>query len=322
MFHSNPVEARVIPAELLEGAGGAMQSVRTGTALRALVIYNPAAGRSRRRRLAATLRLLEAEGCRVMLCETSGPGDAERLARSFDPEACDVIVAAGGDGTINEVANGLIASGHRVPLAIVPLGTANVLAKEIGLECRPRAVAGAILRRHSRTVHPGLANGRHFVQMAGAGVDAHVVQGVSLALKRRTGKFAYVAESLVQAFRYDFPLLTVTIDGTPHAARMVVVCNGRHYGGPFVAAPGASLASGEFHVVMLERGGIGAVLRYGVALLAGRLPYLSDVRVVTGRQVRIEGPDGAPVQGDGDTIASLIVDIAPARATLDLIVPA
>lgn len=299
-----------------------MKSMRTELGLRALVIHNPAAGGRRRRRLAATLRLLEAEGCRIMLCETKGPGDAERLARAIDPATCDMIVAAGGDGTINEVANGLIASGHRVPLAIVPLGTANVLAKEIGLRTGPRDVAGAILRRRSRPVHPGLANGRHFVQMAGAGIDAHVVQGVNLALKRRTGKLAYVVESLVQAFRYDFPLLTVTIDGARHTARMVVVCNGRHYGGPFVAAPEASLAAEEFHVVMLEQGGIGAVLRYGAALLAGRLPYLPDVRVIAGRQIRIEGPLGAPVQGDGDTIASLMVDIGPGRATLDLIVPA
>jgi diacylglycerol kinase (ATP) len=300
----------------------AMQMMTMDTSvLHALVIYNPAAGRSRGRKLQATLRLLEAAGCQLVLRETTRHGDAERLARTVDPASCNMIVVAGGDGTINEVANGLIASGLRVPLAIVPLGTANVLAKEIGLGTHPRDVARAILGRRHKVVHLGLANGRHFLQMAGAGIDAHVVQGVNLMLKRRTGELAYVLESLIQAFRYDFPALTVTIDGAAHTARMVVVCNGRHYGGPFVAAPRASIEEAGFQVVMLERGGLGGVLRYGAALALGRLPTLSDVRVIPGRQVRIDGPQGAPVQGDGDIIASLAVEIAPAKATLNLIVP-
>src|SRR6202012_1675745 len=235
---------------------------------------------------------------------------------------CDVVVAAGGDGTINEVANGLANAPHAVPpLAIIPLGTANVLAQEIGLRGNPRAVARAIAQGGRMTVHLGEANGRYFLMMAGVGFDAHVVANVDLALKRRTGKIAYVVETLVQGLRYGFPRCRVTINGQSHDAYSVVVCNGRHYGGPFVAAPKASLADPAFEVCLLQKGGYRHVLRYGAALVMGRLSALPDVQILTGKSLRIEGDPGLPVQGDGDIIAHLPVEIRVAERTLELVVP-
>ncbi|MDR3438506.1 diacylglycerol kinase family lipid kinase [Telmatospirillum sp.] len=289
---------------------------------RVLVIYNPTAGQWRRRRLRATLRALEGEGCTLTLHETTRPGDAEATAADLRAADFDVVVAAGGDGTINEVANGLIKAIEAIPpLAIIPLGTANVLAQEIGLHGQPATIAKAIAYGGRITVHLGLANGRHFIMMAGVGFDAHVVANVDLALKRHTGKIAYVLETLTQALRYGFPACRVTIDGVTRNARSVVVCNGRHYGGPFVAAPEASLGAPTFEVCLLERGGWTHVLRYGAALVMGRLAALSDVRILSARSLRIEGEDGLPVQGDGDIIATLPVDITVADKTLDLIVP-
>ncbi len=131
-------------------------------------------------------------GLRADPDETTRPGDAEKTANLLQAADFDVVVAAGGDGTINEVANGLIkATGAVPPLAIIPLGTANVLAEEIGLRGQPAAIAKAIACGDRITVHLGLANGRHFIMMAGVGFDAHVVANVDLALKRRTGKIAY-----------------------------------------------------------------------------------------------------------------------------------
>ena len=289
---------------------------------RVLVIYNPSAGQWRRRRLKATLRDLEALGCTLRLHETTHPGDAENTAIGLSSDDFDVVVAAGGDGTINEVANGLIkASGPIPPLAIIPLGTANVLAQEIGLHGQPSAIARAIADGERQSVHLGKANGRHFIMMAGVGFDAHVVANVDLALKRRTGKIAYVLETLIQALRYGFPACRVSIDGKFFESRSVVICNGRHYGGPFVAAPGASLGTPAFEVCLLERGGWRHVLRYGLALVMGRLSSLPDVRILSGRQVIIDGPKGLPVQGDGDIIATLPVEVTVAEETLDLIVP-
>jgi len=303
-------------AEVETGAGGVSVASR-----RALVIFNPTAGGSRRRRLRATVQELERLGCRVTLAETRAAGDAERMAREASPDLCDVVVAAGGDGTINEVACGLVASAHGLPLGIIPLGTANVLAHDVGLKITAGAAARAILGGRRQTIHLGKVNGRHFVLMAGAGVDAHVVACVDLALKRRTGKFAYVVESLKQAVRYDFPPLTVTVDGEAHEARMAVICNGRMYGGPFIAAPHAHLAKSGLFVILLRRGGFMSVLRYGVALAAGKLPSLADVSVLPARRVRIEGPQDAPVQGDGDVLATLPAELTVSDQTLDLMVP-
>ncbi len=289
---------------------------------RVLVIYNPTAGQWRRRKLAAALRAVAALGCPVTLHETTHRGDAEATARALTQERCDVVVAAGGDGTINEVANGLIAApGPVPPLAIIPLGTANVLAQEIGLRGSPAAIAAAIAGGRFLDVHLGLANGRHFIMMAGVGFDAHVVANVDLALKRTTGKLAYVWETLSQALRYGFPQCRVTVDGKSFQAFSVVVCNGRHYGGPFVAAPRAQLTDPRFEVCLLKRGGWRHVLRYGLALVLGRLHSLPDVRIESGREVHIEAEDGLPVQGDGDIIAALPASITVSDKTVTLVVP-
>jgi YegS/Rv2252/BmrU family lipid kinase len=298
------------------------RAAKGGKSPRVLVIYNPAAGQWRKRRLQTTLAALKGLGCAVHLFATQKAGDAQTRAASLTAEDCDVVVAAGGDGTINEVANGLAnAPGSVPPLAIIPLGTANVLAQEIGLRGNPRAIARAIAGRARMTVHLGEANGRYFVMMAGVGFDAHVVANVDLTLKRRTGKIAYVVETLVQGLRYGFPRCRVTIDGQTHDACSVVVCNGRHYGGPFVAAPKASLAEPAFEVCLLQKGGYRHVLRYAAALVMGRLSSLPDVQILTGRTLRIEGEAGLPVQGDGDIIATLPVDISVAERTLELVVP-
>jgi len=293
-----------------------------GKSPRVLVIYNPAAGQWRKRRLQTTLAALKGLGCTVHLFATQKAGDAQTRAATLTADDCDVVVAAGGDGTINEVANGLAnAPGPVPPLAIIPLGTANVLAQEIGLRGNPRAVARAIAGRARMTVHLGEANGRYFVMMAGVGFDAHVVANVDLALKRRTGKIAYVVETLVQGLRYGFPRCRVTVDGQAHDACSVVVCNGKHYGGHFVAAPKASLAEPAFEVCLLEKGGYRHVIRYGAALVMGRLSSLPDVKILTGSTLKIEGEAGLPVQGDGDIIAALPVEIRVAERTLELVVP-
>ena len=292
---------------------------------RVLVIYNPAAGRSRRRKLSAVLDQLEEQVCSVVLKETRRRGDAEIFAREVSAEDVDVIVAAGGDGTINEVVNGMVGHGGPTPkLAIIPLGTANVLACEIGLDAQdPAQIAATIAQGPAARVHLGTANGRHFVLMAGAGLDAHVVEGVNThtALKRHTGKFAYVVESVKQALGYDFPALEIRANGAVYKGRMAVACKGRHYGGPFIAAPGAKLEDPSLQVCILPNEGMAGMLRYGIALPLGKLPLLPEVKLVSTNSMIITGPRGAPVQADGDIIARLPAEITIAGETVELIVP-
>lgn len=294
---------------------------------RVLVIFNPTAGRMRRKRLSAVIDRLTTLGCLVTLHETGHQGDAEQIARRAATEAFDVIVAAGGDGTINEVVNGLAASKNdnaiQPPqLAIIPLGTANVLAIEIGLSPKDiEQIATTIAFGNGRPVHLGQANGRLFVLMAGAGLDALVVEGINPKFKRRTGKFAYVVESLRQAMGYDFPALEIRADGQTYHGRMAVACKGRYYGGPFVAAPKADLEKPDLEICILPNKGMAGALRYGLALPMGKLPTLPEIKRVSTRSLTIVGPRGAPVQADGDIIARLPAEITISSETVRLMVP-
>jgi YegS/Rv2252/BmrU family lipid kinase len=291
---------------------------------RMTIVFNPTAGGRRRVRLERTLTLLRAAGCDVAVRATAARGDAETIARHFGsaPAAADLLVVAGGDGTINEAVNGLLSNGGAsAPLALVPLGTANVLAAEIGLATSPAVVARTIARGETAPAYVGMANGRCFTAMAGVGFDAHVVANVDLRLKRRLGKGAYVLESIRQLFRFRFPRYRVTVDGQAFEAASVIVAKGHYYAGRYVCAPEARLDRPEFHVCLFERGGRWNAIRYALALARGRLPRLADFRIVPGRSVTIEGPPGDPVQGDGDVIARLPARIEIAPQPLRLIVP-
>ena len=281
------------------------QPIRSSANLRrrVLVIHNPTAGGSIRPRFGRVLEHLAQFGVTVTVRETTCRGDAERMAANASSDMFDVVVAAGGDGTINEVANGL--AGNDLPLAIVPLGTANVLAAEIGMPLSARRIARAIACGEARSVHVGTVNGRHFLMMAGVGFDAHVVANVNPRLKRAFGKLAYVVETLVGLFRFPYRRYRVTIDGATHDAASVVIANGHYYAGRFTCAPQARLDDPALHVCLFERSGPFSVLRYGWGLVAGRLHRLRDVRVVSGYGVRIEGATGEPVQCDGDITGKL-----------------
>lgn len=292
------------------------------TPRRVLVIHNPAAGRHKRKRLHDVIDRLEHLGAAVTVRETRQRGDAEAMAASARPDDLDAVIAAGGDGTVNEALNGLSRGPGGLSLGVIPLGTANVLACEIGLDSGdPDGIARAVAFGPARTVHVGLANGRRFLLMAGAGLDAEVVAGVSVALKRHAGRLAYVMESLKQAMGYDFPKLGIRADGVPYEGRMVVACKGRFYGGPFIAAPDARLETPMLEVCILPNSGFAGVLRYGLALPMGRLSDLPEVQVISARSIVITGPRGAPVQGDGDIVARLPAEISVDDETVDLICP-
>jgi YegS/Rv2252/BmrU family lipid kinase len=286
---------------------------------RLLIIFNPKAGGRRRRRFEAVLAELRRLGCELEIRGTGRRGDAEQLAASADPTRYDALVVAGGDGTINEAVNGL--NGAHLPLAIVPLGTANILAAEIGLDTDPCSVARTIALGCPRPISVGLANGRRFILMAGTGFDAHVVQSVDLALKRWVGKGAYAISILRQLFAFDFPEYVVKIDGQTWKAASVLVANAHYYGGRFVCAPAADLRTPSLEVCMFEHRGRLSAIGYALALFTGRLPGLRSYRIVSSDKVQISGGDGEPVQGDGDIITHLDATIEVVPEAINLLYP-
>jgi diacylglycerol kinase (ATP) len=287
------------------------------------VIYNPTAGFRRRRKLAALLLALDRLGAKVTLAETRGRGHAIELAQEAADAGCDAVVAAGGDGTINEVANGLW--GTSVPLALLPLGTANVLAAELDLPRSAERLAELAAFAPARTVWPGeivedgVARGRIFLLMAGVGFDAAVIAHVDPALKRRFGKAAFVASSLMRILRYELTRYPARIDGMPYECASLVAARAHFYGGRFVLAPQASLDERRLDVVLFEKSGPVAAFAYSAAMVLGTLQRRSDLRVIEAKEVELPGPAGALVQLDGDICATLPARIRLADAPLQLI---
>jgi diacylglycerol kinase family enzyme len=297
-----------------------------------LLILNPTAGRRRRGLVNEVVRRVRALGWTVDLVETAAAGDARRIAETCDAARYAVIAVAGGDGTINEVVNGLAGRTVAGPaLGIVPLGTANVLAHELGLGFSAAALAQTLTAGREILMQPGEASGagrtRQFSLMAGAGFDAKVVAGVSAPLKRRLGRAAYVWRSLVEARRYRPVRYAVEIDRVRHEASSVIVTHGRLYAGPYVVAPDAALGKPLLHVCLFERWGRSQTLRFGLALLLGRLPRTSGYRVIAGHDIRVSVLSDAgeerrqPVQIDGDDALTLPVSIALAEGAVRLLRP-
>jgi len=303
---------------------------------RLLVIYNPTAGagqlgRRKRVRLEAYLDLLEDAGCAVEFRPTAKRGDAEAFAREGRADRYDAVVAAGGDGTIGEVANGLPAD-CPAPLGIFPLGTANVLAMETGLPLDPASVMQAVLHGPVATVWPGFVTdaqngGRLFTIMAGIGFDAHVVADLPPQLKRWLGKGAYVLESLRQLTHYKVPRYHLSIDGRDYDCASAVIAKGHFYGGQFVCAPDARLDAPDFQICLFGRGGRWGALRATAALTMGLLQHLPEIALVRGRHIEIAAtgsgyPEGEPVQADGDIAARLPATVTVGGRAIPLIVPA
>jgi diacylglycerol kinase (ATP) len=271
-----------------------------------LVVYNPTAGRRRVGRLWRVLDRLAMSGIRVELAETHWPGHATQLARQAAERGQALVVAAGGDGTIGEVAVGI--EGTDARLGIIPLGTANVLAHELRLPFAADEIATTLGLGRTCGIWPGHLQGAGgiarpgrglFVQMLGAGFDAQVVHHINLPLKRRLGAMAYVLQAARELWRYPFRPIRVLVDGMPHDAASVIVTKGRLYGGRHLLAPDMAPTRHGFTVALFDRPGPLQALRYAAALPLGLLPRLPGLRLLPAHVVSIES-EAVPVQADGD----------------------
>ncbi len=287
--------------------------------LRIPIIYNPVAGRRKFRRLRKVVEALEAKGFNPVVWETERSGDAERLARKVSVSNAYSIVAAGGDGTINEVVNGL--DSEPPPFGVIPLGTANVFASEIGIPLSSEGVASVIAAGRTRRISLGAVNDRMFLQMASVGFDSHVVANVNLRIKRRVGRGAYILSAFRSLFSYGYPVLEGAVDDAPFDARWVVVCNGRLYGGRFVLAPDADPERESLEIILFPRPGAWNAFRYGVALRRTRILNLPDARHLAAPQITVDCPEGIPVHADGDVVSRTPAVIRVSETWLDVLAP-
>ena len=301
----------------------------------ALLIHNPNAGRGgakRRRSLDEARKIFAAVGIEMELAETTGPGDATEIAQRATIERRDLVLACGGDGTLNEVVNGLAGSsnGHRVSLALLPAGTANIFAKELNLPWDIPGAARKLVRGKVVEIALGLATPllepakrKYFLSVAGAGPDGKIVYSVDLDLKMRLGTLAYWWQGAREIFRYDYPHFRVVIDGQSADSSLVIVGRTKNYGGPFKITTLADLYEDKFEVMTLStRSGL-RYLSYLPTLYLGKLRGTDGVFFSKTDSLVCEPLDGNPVhaQVDGELLGRLPVEFKIVPGALRLLVP-
>lgn len=281
-----------------------------------VIVVNPDAGGERRRLAARVGAHLAARGCRVVIEDAARRGHIRRLAETT---RADALLVAGGDGSINEAARGLLArSEPRPALGVIPQGTANVLTRELGLPRDSAALAEIFARGETKPLHVGLANGRPFVLMASAGIDAAVVESVDPRLKRKIGRLAYAVAAARILMRGEFPDIEAETDAGRLRAKCVIVAKSKFYGGSCVIDASADATRPGLGLVALTEVSPRATLALLRYFASGRLDEAGCVRKLAVRRVTLRGARGA-AQIDGDYLGPTPVEICEAEETLDIL---
>lgn len=269
---------------------------------RALIVLNLFAGQAAalRQNVEAARDVWLAHGWTVDVETTHQAGDGARLAREAALRGYDVVAAAGGDGTINEVINGL--AGTRTALAALPVGTVNVWVRELGLPLEPRAAAEVLLRARRRRIDLGRAGDRYFLLMAGIGFDAAVVNEVRSDEKRRLGALAYVVRAFALALRYRGRRARIALDGRVIRGRvlLVVIGNSQLYGGVFKITARACIDDGLLDVCVIKGDNLAEAPLRLLSILRQRYNLDPRIEYHRARTIHIATRGALPVQVDGD----------------------
>lgn len=264
--------------------------------MKILVVYNPVAGGGKEALLQQFVEALEKRGAAVEVYRTQCAGDATDYLRNRDDQG-DCVVAVGGDGTTNEVINGIKPG---VPLGLFATGTANVLVKELALPKKADLAAEIIMHGHTLNIWPSRLNGRRFCMWVGLGYDAGVVHGADMALKQKIGKGAYVLSMIRQVLHFGKQQFRLVVDDRPYDCFSAILANGQHYGGSFVLSRLADITKQSVQVIMFQRNSRWALVKFMLGLLLGRAEGVDGVMSLAAKRVELASPVGALLQMDGD----------------------
>jgi diacylglycerol kinase (ATP) len=295
----------------------------------ACLIYNPSA---RGLELAGVdeidrvLEVLRAAGHGVTLARTRGPGIGDEVGRECIRGGADLILVAGGDGTINEVANGVINSA--VPFGILPAGTANILANELGLVGTMEAVARQVAEWVPRKISVGLltadggASHRYFLMVAGVGLDAHVVSQVDPDLKKIQGKFSYWIAGLGE-FGRELDQFDARVSGASRPASFALASRVRNYGSTVVITPDAGLLRDDFAMALFQGRSAFRYLTYLGGVITQKLEGMEGVTLLHARSAEFQprGEDPVYVQVDGELAGALPAKVEIISDALTLLMP-
>jgi YegS/Rv2252/BmrU family lipid kinase len=296
--------------------------------VRAAVIYNPSAKGDKAR---AFRKSLDEISRQCTLLRTESPGDATRLADNAVRDGYDALIAAGGDGTLNEVLNGIAKSPgglERVRLGVLPLGTVNVFARELGLPTRLRAAWPILCQGNERRidlpyaewVSAGQVQRRYFAQLAGAGLDARAIELTRWSLKKRIGPLAYVVAGF-EALAEARTRIVVRVNGQTVQGPLVLLGNGSRYGGSFQVFPNADVTDGLIEVCVFPHVNWRILLQCGLSLLTRRrLPETCVVRM-RASSAEITTVGASRFEVEGELAGQLPATFGIVRQALRVLVP-
>jgi YegS/Rv2252/BmrU family lipid kinase len=296
--------------------------------MRTCVIFNPAARGNKARHFRRHLGDMAGQSA---FKATTAPGDARRLAAEAVAENFELIVAAGGDGTVNEVLNGIADAPDgfvRARFGVLPLGTVNVFAREVKIPLRV-ADAWEILQNARETKidlgcaefsAKGVRKKQFFAQLAGAGLDARAIELVDWSHKKKIGPLAYVIAGL-KALRERKPKISVRVDGKNFDGELILIGNGKFYGGTFEIFPAADLRDGLLDVCVFPRMDFRTLLRCAPGLLARRKLPEKIVRRFRAEKLELVCDSAAAFELDGERVGNLPATFSVGRERLRVIVP-
>jgi diacylglycerol kinase (ATP) len=291
---------------------------------KAVVIVNPMAGRGKGlTRAQKAMRLLSDAGVDCLLFATGRPGQAREMAKEHGGQT-DVLVSIGGDGTLNEVINGLADGGAETPVAVIPAGTANMVAKELGLPGDLASLIRLAVSGRLRRLDLGTAGSRRFILCGSAGFDASIIRDMARKRSRRgLSLWKYVPLFFSEEMRYRFPPMRVRVDGelVEEGSSDTIIGNMSRYGAFFQMFPDARPDDGLLDICCLKGGTHGRLLRYAWSAYWGKLDSLKDVTYYRGRQIVLEADEPIPFQIDGESSGELPVAIAIRPLALSICVP-
>ncbi|HAK87599.1 MAG: hypothetical protein A2X55_03190 [Nitrospirae bacterium GWB2_47_37] len=294
-----------------------------------VLIGNPIAGGGALKKIKKAVSLLEGMGCNVNLMLTARKGDAEAFAREIgsNPLARNselLVIAAGGDGTYNETANGLVYSD--IPMAILPLGTTSVLAKELKMPGGLENALDIALNGKIQTIHLGKITctrnsspvSRHFILMAGIGFDGDTVYGVNEKIKKLSGKGAYILSGIKTLLNYRPEPITITHSPlvSPITGYSAIIGKASCYGGEFKVTPDATIFEPYFHVFVTRNRGRANLLKHIAGIAAGKHQSSPDISYFKASEIEIKG--NAHIQIDGDYLGMTPAKIEIERDALKL----
>ncbi len=297
--------------------------------MKTLVIFNPGAGqRNARRELEKALELLTKRGWEIAQREARGKGDALRYAQEAVSSGYEAVIVAGGDGTVNQVVNGLV--GSDVALGVLPLGTGNVWAREIGMPfatpLHPSHLLAGVQTLAEGLIYTsdlGQAGERTFLLWAGIGFDAQVVENLNPRLKRYLGPLAYIFSGLSIARKSLGTPVTLTIDGEEISRKVlfIEISNVRRYAAILRLAPGACLDDGLLEITIFKGEGTPDIVRHFFRMLICRHLHDAQVERYKGKKVRLTAASPLPVQVDGDYLGTTPLECTVLPQALRVIIP-